>query len=58
MHLAQVLLLSYIGMALPLMCFGGKTDAIVAIAPHPTKPNILYVATDESVDKSRDGGKT
>jgi photosystem II stability/assembly factor-like uncharacterized protein len=37
---------------------GQSSDAIVSIAPHPTNPNIVYVATNESVYKTRDGGKT
>lgn len=37
---------------------GRPRDAIVAIALHPTNPKILYVATNESVYKTRDGGGT
>ena len=37
---------------------GERSDTIVSIALHPTKPNILYVATDEAVYKSRDEGGT
>jgi photosystem II stability/assembly factor-like uncharacterized protein len=33
-----------------------QSDAIVSIALHPTNANILYVATNESVYKTRDGG--
>ena len=33
-------------------------EAIVVIALHPTKPNILYVCTNDHIFKSRDGGKT
>lgn len=35
---------------------GKQSDAIVSIALHPTNANILYVATNESVYKTRDGG--
>lgn len=35
---------------------GKQSDSIVAIALHPTNPKILYVATNESVYKTRDGG--
>src|SRR5712692_4366035 len=37
---------------------GKQSDAIVAIAPHPRNPDILYVATNESLYKTRDGGAT
>lgn len=32
------------------------SEAIVSIALHPTNPKILYVATNDAVYKSRDGG--
>ncbi|MFM8552114.1 MAG: WD40/YVTN/BNR-like repeat-containing protein [Nitrospiraceae bacterium] len=35
---------------------GKQSDAIVSIALHPTNADILYVATNESVYKTRDGG--
>ena len=45
-----------------MACFfagcGPRSDTVVAIALHPTKPNILYIATDEAVYKSSDAGKT
>ncbi len=37
---------------------GQRSDTIVSIALHPTKPHILYVATDEAVYKSSDTGTT
>ena len=37
---------------------GERSDTVVAIALHPTKSNILYIATDEAVYKSRDTGAT
>jgi len=37
---------------------GSRSDTVVSIAIHPTKPNIMYIATDESVYKTRDSGKT
>lgn len=37
---------------------GKHTDTIVAIALHPTNPRIIYVATNESIYKTRDGGAT
>ena len=36
----------------------GGSDAIVVIVLHPTKPNILYVATNDYIFKTRDGGQT
>jgi photosystem II stability/assembly factor-like uncharacterized protein len=36
----------------------GRSDAIVVIAVHPTNPNILYVATNDYIYKTRDGGQT
>jgi photosystem II stability/assembly factor-like uncharacterized protein len=34
------------------------SEAIVSIALHPHNPNILYVATNDAVYKSRDGGES
>jgi len=47
-------------LALLLSCLGCHKDseAVVSIALHPTNPNILYVATNDAVYKSRDGGGT
>jgi len=36
----------------------GKSDAIVVIALHPKNPDIFYVATNDYIYKTRDGGKT
>lgn len=33
-----------------------RSDRVAAIVVHPTKPNIMYIATDEAVYKTRDGG--
>jgi photosystem II stability/assembly factor-like uncharacterized protein len=43
-----------------IFCFGCQKDSesIVSIALHPTNANILYVATNDAVYKSRDGGGT
>ncbi|MBI4402243.1 MAG: hypothetical protein HY581_11495 [Nitrospirae bacterium] len=40
------------------LCGCGRSDAIVVIALHPTNSNILYVATNDYIYKSRDGGET
>ena len=45
-----------IGVILALTACGKQTDTIVSIALHPTNPRIVYVATNESVYKTRDGG--
>ncbi|HJU04460.1 MAG TPA: hypothetical protein VJ692_04855 [Nitrospiraceae bacterium] len=34
----------------------GRSEAIVVITLHPTNPNILYVATNDYIYKTRDGG--
>ncbi|MBM4121074.1 MAG: hypothetical protein FJ249_00555 [Nitrospira sp.] len=44
---------------LALLCgCGRQSDTIVSIALHPTNQHIMYVATNESVYKTRDGGDT
>ncbi len=37
---------------------GGSGETVVEIALHPTKPNLLYVATNDYIFKTRDAGKT
>jgi photosystem II stability/assembly factor-like uncharacterized protein len=52
---------SFLWMLVILLAFpacGQHSDTIVSIALHPTKPNIIYVATDEAVYKSSDTGMT
>jgi photosystem II stability/assembly factor-like uncharacterized protein len=41
-----------------LAACGNQDDAVVSIAVHPTNANILYVATNEAVHKTRDGGQS
>jgi photosystem II stability/assembly factor-like uncharacterized protein len=36
----------------------GKSETVVEIALHPKKSNILYIATNDYIYKSRDGGDT
>ncbi len=36
----------------------GRSDAIVVIALHPANPNILYIATNDYIYKTRNGGET
>jgi photosystem II stability/assembly factor-like uncharacterized protein len=35
-----------------------RSDAIVVIQLHPKNPNIFYVATNDYIFKTRDGGQT
>jgi photosystem II stability/assembly factor-like uncharacterized protein len=50
--------LAAVMIALLLAGCNRQGDAIVSIALHPTNPRILYVSTNESVYKTRDGGDT
>ncbi len=46
---------------LSLLCAGAcdrTSDAIVLIALHPTNPDILYIATNDYIYKSRDEGRS
>lgn len=36
----------------------GGSDPVVEIALHPTKPQIVYIATNDYIYKTRDGGRT
>jgi photosystem II stability/assembly factor-like uncharacterized protein len=54
----RALWISGLVLMLSLMACGQRSDTIVSIALHPTKPNIVYVATDEAVYKSSDTGAT
>src|SRR5207249_3421077 len=57
--LVRVLLFAVaLGLALLAEAGCGRSDAIVVIALHPTNPNILYVATNDYIYKSRDEGQT
>ena len=47
-----------VAFALALAACGSRDDAIVVIAVHPTKPNILYIATNQYIYKTRDEGRT
>src|SRR5215211_3051170 len=53
-------LLLWLQLALVLLVLSAgcqkDSEAIVSIALHPHNPNILYVATNDAVYKSRDGG--
>jgi len=43
---------------LALTACGGSGEAVVEIALHPTKPNIVYIATNDYIFKTRDEGKS
>jgi photosystem II stability/assembly factor-like uncharacterized protein len=51
LHLASLLLILF------CVACNRESEAIVSIALHPTNANILYVATNDAVYKSRDGGQ-
>jgi photosystem II stability/assembly factor-like uncharacterized protein len=53
---ARLIWLGVLAFLMPGGC--GKSEAVVEIALHPTKPNILYIATNDYIYKSRDEGKT
>lgn len=51
--------LSSLPLLLSLAATGcGGSDPIVVIALHPSKPQIMYVATNDYIYKTRDGGQT
>src|SRR5438132_13971139 len=60
MRAAQLLwLLFFLGTTLTgLPACGVQSDAIVVIALHPKNPNILYIATNDYIYKSRDEGRS
>lgn len=47
-----------LGATLALAACGGSSQSVVSIALHPTKPHIMYAATNDAVYKTRDGGDT
>lgn len=56
--MSRILVTFVVSLVLGLTACGQRSDTIVSIALHPTKPNIIYVATDEAVYKSSDTGAT
>ena len=61
MQMPHKLQLSHLALLFLLLLFARcqkDSEAIVSIALHPTNSNILYVATNDAVYKSRDGGKS
>lgn len=56
---AMWLLRSYLLFVLAVSLAGcNRSDAIVVIQLHPKNPDILYVATNDYIYKTRDGGQT
>ncbi len=43
-------------LAVPAGC-SQRSDRVVDVAVHPTKPHLVYVVTEEAVYKTRDGGQ-
>ncbi|MCC2640664.1 MAG: repeat protein [Nitrospira sp.] len=41
-----------------LLACGTRESAVVSIALHPSNPDIVYIATNDAVHKTRDGGRT
>ena len=51
-------LLSILAFCLTLPACSGSGETVVEIALHPSKPNLLYVATNDYIFKTRDAGQT
>jgi hypothetical protein len=58
MLLRTIVTLSTFALLLSSLGCQKESESIVSIALHPTNANILYVATNDAVYKSRDGGGT
>jgi photosystem II stability/assembly factor-like uncharacterized protein len=50
--------LSLVLLSAPFTGCGDSSETIASIALHPTNPNIIYVATNDAVYKTRDGGRS
>jgi len=57
-YLRTVLIFSVLVPLLSSLGCQKESESVVSIALHPTNANILYVATNDAVYKSRDGGGT
>lgn len=58
MRLHAVLISALLALPVTILGCQKESESIVSIALHPTNANILYVATNDAVYKSRDGGGT
>ena len=59
MPISRMLMFCHLAAIVLMLWLSGcqkDSEAIVSIALHPTNPKILYVATNDAVYKSRDGG--
>ncbi|HMS86737.1 MAG TPA: hypothetical protein PKD12_24310, partial [Nitrospira sp.] len=54
----SVFILALLAVLIPSLGCQKESESVVSIALHPTNANILYVATNDAVYKSRDGGGT
>lgn len=58
LHHSRLLFFGLLLIGLSVTSCQKESESIVSIALHPTNANILYVATNDAVYKSRDGGGT
>ena len=58
MHMRHFWGLASLAASLILTGCGDSSETITSISLHPTNPGIIYVATNDSVYKTRDGGQT
>ena len=56
MTLSNLVFLGFMGCLILVGC--GPSETIVEVALHPTKANILYMATNDYIYKTRDGGNS
>ncbi len=57
-RMSPLLRRSVLLVGLLLLACGTRESAVVSIALHPSNPKIVYVATNDAVHKTRDGGAT
>lgn len=56
MRFRSILILVLLALLIPSLGCQKESESVVSIALHPKNPDILYVATNDAVYKSRDGG--
>ena len=52
----KIVLFCWLSCSLGMLLGCGDSDPVVEIALHPTKPHILYIATNDYIYKTRNGG--